>query len=1273
MTVRPIDIPLASGQSEAIDAKLLSPPTLRSLKNARFAKEGRVVKRTGYSRIVSPSARVLPDCLVEHNSELLAPRQRKLSSVVSNVFDEEYGHLSMITPGERRPVSRDASNQIQQVDVLVWNGYINYCWVIDTATPTIVFRREVEATGALVDETSFQVSGGGDPFPRLVGVYDSSGNESNIYLVYYDAGLGDIVARLDGSGSPNTIVGTARADGFDVCPDPAGTLGVGLFFLTWCETTTFRIKAGAANTTLVASVTVSVASPPNNASPGITYTSGGHLVVAWIDATAGVLYGRFFDSNLTATTAITTIDNTKTWRVSSQPVLCEQENSSGNTVVVAGNAELGSGGSTYYAVSMHTMTSAAAVAATDDLEHCRIASKPFIYTAQVNSPANDRMGIITFAYPYSFTTLQPHFQLWTLAAGVVDNAAPARIPGASGVIVSYARAHVHAPRQMTDGSFLWGAQVFVRFNRDVYAYSTDTGFDVFKFWPPAADLDALVHPVSANGELLFTGAAPTEFDGARLRKTTFDSYPEILSIAESTPGALTPTATYSYRCVFELYDANGHRKLSAATPAQSFTLTGANATLTLLIQPLEWLRHFAAQTEIARIAIYRTLGNGTVYHWVADIDAYSTGGTNPIISYADTLSDATIAQTEILYTQIGNELDNDPAPAHRYAWAKGDRLMVGGLWNPYTVQVSKPYSAAKGGYTWSDSSQFTATLPDKVRGVAALDDRWIVFTASSVYEIFGAGPDEAGAGGLSAPRKLASDVGLLSQRSIVLYDEGLMFQADSERIYSLPRGGGPPQWVGQQVRDTLQSYPFVAGAMLKESDNLVAFACADAVFPTDDTARLILYDTRNNQWHVDELDIDMWITAAALYQGKITVAGRDSSSLYYRGAQESTAWLDVGSANHSISQSLETGDVRVAGALGNARIRHVYALGEYRDAQNVTLEVSTDSGQSWTTVGAAGNAYTWRIWSWRSSANKALGTVGIQPSDLVFKADGTKAYVANEALSGVGSIRQYSLSTAWDISTLSDDGVAYSDATLSSSGCKALSITSDGLHMYAGDGTTLYEYALSPAWDLTGVTYTGNSYAVAHAGVQVKDDGTKYLINDSAGNAITAFTMSTPYDISTSSAGNTLTVTAPTAVAVNDGGDALFAVNSSDEILEYTLSTAWDPSTATLARTHGQGWESWVGNGTGMFYRDGVSLYMVTSDASADTMYQFDIADKRVTGDPLELLARLPAQKATALRFRLTCADAAEAPYKEGVALHTLRLMVEPRRGSARVGSATRS
>lgn len=133
---------------------------------------------------------------------------------------------------------------------------------------------------------------------------------------------------------------------------------------------------------------------------------------------------------------------------------------------------------------------------------------------------------------------------------------------------------------------------------------------------------------------------------------------------------------------------------------------------------------------------------------------------------------------------------------------------------------------------------------------------------------------------------------------------------------------------------------------------------------------------------------------------------------------------------------------------------------------------------------------------------------------VTFKPDGMKFYIADN---GNDKIWQYTMTTAWDISTATQSGISnVSPASLSPS---SMTFNPTGTVLYVFDMFTdaMYQVALSTAYDITTMgTITSYDWGTSlETSIFWNANGTKYY---SCGtNIIYEFNVSTPYSITTSS------------------------------------------------------------------------------------------------------------------------------------------------------------
>jgi hypothetical protein len=195
------------------------------------------------------------------------------------------------------------------------------------------------------------------------------------------------------------------------------------------------------------------------------------------------------------------------------------------------------------------------------------------------------------------------------------------------------------------------------------------------------------------------------------------------------------------------------------------------------------------------------------------------------------------------------------------------------------------------------------------------------------------------------------------------------------------------------------------------------------------------------------------------------------------------------------------------------------------------------------------------------------------PVAVEFSSDGTAMYMVGNT--DPDTVFQYTLSTAWDLSTASYASKSFSTST-QETGVAGLSFKSDGTKMYiVGTGNdTVYQYSLSTAWDVSTASYDSKSVSVSSqdttpSALDFSPDGTKMYVVGDTNNTIFQYTLSTEWDVSTATyATKSLSVasqeTAPTGMAFNSDGTKVFVCGrASDAVQQYSLSTAYDISTGS--------------------------------------------------------------------------------------------------------------
>jgi DNA-binding beta-propeller fold protein YncE len=314
-----------------------------------------------------------------------------------------------------------------------------------------------------------------------------------------------------------------------------------------------------------------------------------------------------------------------------------------------------------------------------------------------------------------------------------------------------------------------------------------------------------------------------------------------------------------------------------------------------------------------------------------------------------------------------------------------------------------------------------------------------------------------------------------------------------------------------------------------------------------------------------------WNLATITYSSKSLVVGDyelacngiaisdDGTRLYFTGYGGDTVW----SCTLSTPYDLATATVDV---------KKVYVGGQ--DATPNTPFFG-DSGTKMYVMGANNDTvyqYTlstaWDVaTATYASKSFSVTTQDTTPQGIFFKSDGLAFYMVGQT---TDTVYQYTLSTAWDISTASYASLSFSVATQETTP-RALFFTSGGSRMFvigtAGDDVN--EYNLGTSWDVSTASFVRVSATVGEAnptGLWFKEDGLKMYITGQSNDTIREFSLSSAFNVSTISFVRSLSIafeTSPTGVTFKDDGTEIYILGSNNDcVYEILLGTAWDISTA---------------------------------------------------------------------------------------------------------------
>lgn len=363
------------------------------------------------------------------------------------------------------------------------------------------------------------------------------------------------------------------------------------------------------------------------------------------------------------------------------------------------------------------------------------------------------------------------------------------------------------------------------------------------------------------------------WDRRQMTEVSFSHWPQSVECTPSAIGGnLKNGKQYAYRMIYEWVDGTGAVHRSKPSDPVVVTIPGVAPAVTGSVainmpnlhitarqgnvkfgspngQNIRLVVYRAGPLDTDDLAYYRvqpdhllrqnTIAAGT--HSITDIWAdFDTAGL-PKESYK---------QRDTLYT-AGGVLDNVMPPSFTSIVTYHDRI-----WVSYgnATTFSKFFVSGET-VNFTDGFEIPFEEVERLTALAVMDDT-IYFSASDrIYANQCDGPTDANTlSDIARASRVATDRGIIDQRSIVVMPQGMMYQS-SVGIQLMSRGRAVnPEPVGIRVQDELALYPEITAATLHPTGGCVTF-CARNPVPSAgvyDGVRLV-YDYMTDRWSRDTL------------------------------------------------------------------------------------------------------------------------------------------------------------------------------------------------------------------------------------------------------------------------------------------------------------------------------------------------------------------------------------------------------------------------------------
>ena len=357
-----------------------------------------------------------------------------------------------------------------------------------------------------------------------------------------------------------------------------------------------------------------------------------------------------------------------------------------------------------------------------------------------------------------------------------------------------------------------------------------------------------------------------------------------------------------------------------------------------------------------------------------------------------------------------------------------------------------------------------------------------------------------------------------------------------------------------------------------------------------------------------------WDVSTASYVQNFSIAAQETGPTDVFFTPDGLSMYVIGTIGDDVNQyTLTTAwDISTASYLQN------FSIAAQETVAN-GLFISPD-GLHMYVIGSTGddvNQYTlttaWDVSTASYLQNFSVAAQGGAPDSIFFKSDGKKMYVLGSLSNRV---YQYTLSTAWDVTTAVYSPQFFAYVGTQETSPQSVFFSPDGLHMYVIGtiGDDVNQYTLTTAWDVSTASYlqrfSVSAQDSAPRGLFFKPDGLSMYVTGSTGDSVNQYTLSTAWDVSTASYLQNFSVATqdglPQSVFFKPDGLSMYVAGSSgDSVYQYTLSAAWDVSTASYVQTFSVA--SQDKDPSGLFFKpDGLSMYVIGT--IGDSVYQYTLS-----------------------------------------------------------------
>ena len=502
--------------------------------------------------------------------------------------------------------------------------------------------------------------------------------------------------------------------------------------------------------------------------------------------------------------------------------------------------------------------------------------------------------------------------------------------------------------------------------------------------------------------------------------------------------------------------------------------------------------------------------------------------------------------------------------------------------NPNAWDISKAYYDA-GADAWDISKAFYSSVSFSISGQDTLPTGVFFKPDGTKMYVLGNSGDDVNEYDLSTPW-LVSSASYLQNFSIVAQEgtpSALFFKPDGTKMYVLGIFGEDVNEYSLSSAWDVSTASYIQNFLVGTQESTPR-----GLFFKPDGTEMYIVGSASDSVHQYALS-SAWDISTASFTQSFSVSAQElnPSAVFFK--PDGAKMYVSGTTGDDINEY----DLSTPWDISTASYLQVFSVAA-QDTIPYQIYFKSDGSTFYVMGGNTDTVYQYTIGGFSVVAEE------INPQGLSFKPDGTKMYITG---STGDEVNEYSLSSAWNINTASyvqNFSVSTEDTSPTD-----LSFKPDGTKMYVlgSAGFDVNEYSLSTAWDVSSASYVQNfsvgAQELSPRGLFFKPDGTKMYVTGTSGDDVNEYDLSTPWDISTASYVQNFSVTAqdglPTGLFFKPDGTKMYIIGQTgDDVNEYSLSSAWDISTASYVQNFSI--VAQENNPTDIFFKpDGTQFWIV--------------------------------------------------------------------------------